>query len=120
MGAQSRIYRDLDSNQTRTVKLAITARRERCSYFPADLFADPAWDILLELYLADLEQRRVSVSALCLAGGVPQSTNFRWIAKLESVGLLERHVDPLDGRRSWVELSEMGLSRMHSYFRGRA
>ncbi len=37
------------------IREAIKLRRLRDSYFPADLFADPAWDILLDLFAARLE-----------------------------------------------------------------
>jgi hypothetical protein len=44
----------------------------REQFFGPDLFADPAWDILLDLYAARLEQQRVAVSSLCIAAAVPQ------------------------------------------------
>lgn len=97
------------------VQFAISARKLRARHLQPNLFADPAWDLLLDLYLAHLEQRRVSVSALFSSGGVPQSTNFRWLAKLEAEGLVERTEDPLDGRRAWVSLTEQAATAMRVY-----
>ncbi len=84
--------------------------------FAPELFADPAWDMLLELYALHLEQRRVSVSSLCIAAYVPPTTALRWVAKLEEEGLASRTEDATDGRRTWIELSEEGIERMQRYF----
>jgi DNA-binding MarR family transcriptional regulator len=99
------------------VRALIAARRLRETMISRELFADAAWDILLELYSAWLEQRRVSTSELCVASAVPATTALRWIDKLESLSLLKRTDDPLDGRRIWVELSADGEARMRSFFR---
>lgn len=56
----------------RVVRTAIRARRLREQMFSPELFADPAWDMLLDLYAARLERRRVSVSSLCIAAAVPR------------------------------------------------
>ena len=104
---------DLPSRLVRAVQ---TARRRRGALFNEDLFSDPAWDILLELYALHLEQRRASVSSVYEASSVPGSTALRWIAKLERDGLLVRVDDPLDARRSWVKLSEEGVQRMRRFF----
>lgn len=98
------------------VNSVLRARKLRTKHFDGGLFADPAWDLLLEIFQAHLEQRRVSTSALFRAGGLPQSTNFRWLAKLEADGLIERSVDPLDARRTWVNLSNSAQARMLAYF----
>jgi DNA-binding MarR family transcriptional regulator len=84
--------------------------------FAPELFADPAWDMLLELYALHLEQKRVSVSSLCIAAYVPPTTALRWVAKLEEEGLATRMEDPRDGRRTWIELSAVGIERMERYF----
>jgi len=98
------------------VRAIQAARRRRDALFAPELFADPAWDMLLELYALHLEQRRVSVSSLCIAAYVPPTTALRWVAKLEEEGLASRTEDATDGRRTWIELSEEGIERMQRYF----
>ena len=70
----------------------------------ASSFADPAWDMLLELYAARLERRQVTVSSLYTAASVPAATAHRWIRVLEERKLIKRKADPKDGRRSFLEL----------------
>lgn len=71
----------------------------------ADLFADPAWDMLLDLFAARIEKRDVSVSSLCLAAGVATSTAAGWLRQLERSGLVTRRPDPQDGRRVFIEIA---------------
>lgn len=97
------------------VRQVIAARAARRKFFDGDLFADPAWDILLELYALQCEQRRTSVSKLCIAAAVPATTALRWIDKLHKDGLIERVADPLDARRVWVSLSEATFVAMKAY-----
>lgn len=97
------------------VRRVIAARAARRQFFNTDLFADPAWDILLELYALECEQRRTSVSKLCIAAAVPGTTALRWIEKLHSDGLIVRTADPLDARRVWVSISTSGFKAMSSY-----
>lgn len=99
------------------VKVLIKLRRNRNRFFDAEMFADPAWDILLELYAARLGQQKISVGSLCQAAAVPATTALRWIALLQNKGLIERKADPMDGRRFHVSLSDTGFRAMASYFR---
>jgi DNA-binding MarR family transcriptional regulator len=98
------------------VRAMIRARRLREHYFGPDLFADPAWDILLDLYAARLEQQRVAVSSLCIAAAVPPTTALRWIKTLTDTGLLVRRADPQDGRRVYIELAETAAKGLEAYF----
>lgn len=98
------------------VRAILRARRKRDAIFGEDLFADPAWDILLELYAATLIQRRVPTSKLCKAAAVPETTALRWIEKLHRLGWVARHADPLDARRVFVELTSTATAAMQSYF----
>ena len=98
------------------IRQIIRDRSKRQRFFDSDLFADPAWDILLELYACELGQSRVSVSKLCLAANVPATTALRWINVLEKRGLVERIADWQDARRFWVALTPAGLEKMQRYF----
>ena len=80
------------------IRAMIRARRLRDQHFAPELFADPAWDMLLDLMAARLEQRRVAVSILCIAAAVPPTTALRWIKTLTDQGLFVRRADPQDGR----------------------
>jgi DNA-binding MarR family transcriptional regulator/DNA-binding NarL/FixJ family response regulator len=97
------------------IRKAIQARRMRDRFFDRALFADPAWDMLLDLYAAHLERARVSVSSLCIAAAVPPTTALRWIATMQEAGLFERQSDPFDKRRAFMTLTEKALAAMRGY-----
>ncbi|MCJ7421918.1 winged helix DNA-binding protein [Sphingomicrobium astaxanthinifaciens] len=99
-----------------TVRSVIRARRLREDYFPADLFHDPAWDMMLDLLAAEIQQIRVPVSSLCMAAAVPATTALRWIKTLTAKKLFVRRADPHDGRRVFVELSPDASRAMRGYF----
>lgn len=81
-------------------------RRRRDSVFGmTDLFGEPAWDVLIDLYLAHLDRRAVSVSSACIAACVPPTTGLRYLTRLERNGLLSRKPDPTDNRRVLVSLT---------------
>ncbi|MBT0669040.1 MarR family transcriptional regulator [Novosphingobium profundi] len=92
-------------------------RRRRSKIFQSDdLFGEPAWDILLDLFIAAKERRSVSVTSACIGSAVPSTTALRWITILERNGLLVREADPGDARRVYVKLSARGYAAMLDYF----
>jgi len=99
-----------------TVRQVIRARRLRARYFDEELFADPAWDMLLDLLQAEIAQLRVPVSSLCIAAAVPATTALRWIKTMTDAGLFFRRADPHDGRRVFIELSRAASEGMRRYF----
>lgn len=100
----------------RLVRRIIRQRRTRDRFFDSALFADPAWDILLDLTAARAEHTRVSVTSLCIASGVPPTTALRWIAQMVEAGLLERVEDEADRRRAFIALSDQTADAMARYF----
>lgn len=100
----------------RLVRRIIRQRHLRGRFFDRDLFADPAWDILLDLTAARVEHRRVSVTSLCIASGVPPTTALRWIRQMTEAGLLERVEDEVDRRRAFIALSDGAADAMARYF----
>ncbi|HEV2866917.1 MAG TPA: winged helix DNA-binding protein [Allosphingosinicella sp.] len=99
------------------VRSLIRARRLRDQYFRGELFADPAWDMLLDLMAARLEGDRVAVSSLCIAAAVPATTALRWIKALTDRGLFVRSADPEDGRRVYIELADETAHSLAAYLR---
>lgn len=99
-----------------TVRATIRARRLREKFFRADYFADPAWDMLLDLFASEISRHRVPVSSLCIAACVPATTALRWMKSLTDAGVFVRRSDPEDGRRVFVELSGDASLAMRRYF----
>jgi CheY-like chemotaxis protein len=97
------------------VRAFIRLRRMRGQHFIPELFADPAWDILLDLTAARLEGRMVAVSSLCIAAAVPATTALRWITQMTEQAILLRRPDPADGRRVFIGLSDAAIAGMDSY-----
>jgi hypothetical protein len=100
----------------RLVRTIIRQRQLRAKFFAAALFADPAWDMLLDLTAARAEHARVSVTSLCIASGVPPTTALRWIGQMTCCGLLERVEDETDRRRAFIALSDAAAGSMARYF----
>lgn len=93
------------------VSRIIEARRVRESFFRPGLFSEPAWDILLALFLAELRQQRVAASDLARTIAISLTVALRWIDALEREGLVRRHPD----RATGVALSARGSTTMRSW-----
>lgn len=98
------------------VREVIRVRRLREQFWESDLFADPAWDMMLDLYHAELSGLRIAVSSLCVAAAVPPTTAMRWIKTMVAKGLIVRRADAHDGRRVFIELTEQTSETMKKFF----
>lgn len=90
-------------------------RRFRENLFAKDLFADPSWDILLDLYRARLNNQAISVSSACIGAAAPPTTALRHIRNLEGAGLLKRTPDRFDQRRFYLALTEKAAEAMDQW-----
>ena len=102
-------------NLASMVRAYLRARRRRDSLFASDMFADPVWDILLDLFACNLEGRRVCISDACIAASVPPTTALRWLGRMEECQLVVRRQDEADGRRVYVELSATANAAMSQW-----
>jgi hypothetical protein len=101
-----------DADLSIQARCYLRSRRLREGLFPEGIFADPAWDMLLDLFACQLEGNRVCVSSACSAASVPSTTALRWVDRLEDCGLVARRPDPVDSRRIYVELTQLAASRI--------
>jgi hypothetical protein len=96
---------------------AYALRRKRAAIFGnPDLFGEPAWDILLDLYIAAGEGKPVSVSSACIGSAAPATTGLRWLGVLADEGLVVREADAEDHRRVLVRLTPSGQAAMDRFF----
>lgn len=87
-------------------------RRRRDAIMDGGLFSEPAWDILLDLFVSHHDGRQLSVSAVCIGARAPSATALRYLTMLQDAGLVHRTRAETDGRRSHVQLSPTGRQRM--------
>ena len=93
----------------------IHLRRARAEVLGEGLFGDIGWDILLELFAAYLGGRSIRLSDLECQG--PRSTVARWAAALEERGLIRcRRSDRFDRDELWLELSDLGRTKLEGLF----
>lgn len=115
--AKSRIERN-------AVNLAIKAsviyerRRRRREILPAELVGEPAWDMMLDLFMQYAGGAKVSVSSLCIAAEAPQSTALRHLNLLEEKGFIKRSPCQLDKRVTFVELTDKAVVALGTYLEG--
>ena len=97
------------------IKRLVRAHNSRALFFDAALFSDPCWEMLLDLMSNQLLGRQISVSSLCIASGVPQTTALRRIEDLAQAGLIERVADPVDRRRVYIKLKDDTVEKLERY-----
>ncbi len=103
---------DTLKNLVRTIQ---RARQKRGDFMDTSHFADPAWDIMLDLTSAALEGRSVPVLSASFAANVPVTTALRYVRLLVSSGMVKRWDDPTDKRRSLLALEDEALEGMVQY-----
>lgn len=91
-------------------------RKYRAKIFDNEsIFGEPAWDILLDLFVAEERNKKISVSSACIGANVPITTAHRWLNLLEAEGFLIREYDDQDARRCYIKISAKTCAMMRSY-----
>jgi DNA-binding MarR family transcriptional regulator len=103
-------------NLLATAKFSLAARQGRVEHFSPAMFGEPAWDLLLALYVSQVDVPAPAVSSLAKTAGIAITTAFRWIDYLEEKRLIERQRSSDDGRALSVMLSQDGRARLEAYF----
>jgi len=106
---------DTPENLAAYARLILQARRKRDTFFAGIEFGEPAWDMLLDLYVAHCEGANVSISSLAAASAVPQTTAMRWIETMVAKGHFTRCPDRVDGRRTNVILHPRLIDTIERY-----
>lgn len=100
------------ANEAQTL---LKLRRIRRDHLPGNLFAEPAWDILLSLYCSEAFGQSETLASLASAVSAAESTAGRWLDCLEQEGLIER--SPGLFKTMHVMLTPAGRQALEQYFK---
>jgi DNA-binding MarR family transcriptional regulator len=95
-------------------KLILASRKRRLRHFGKGVFGEPAWEMLLLLYITVSGQRQ-TVARLSELSGASRSTAIRWIEYLEREKLVSREPHPTDKRTDFVQLTDKGKQKLEAY-----
>jgi hypothetical protein len=104
-----------DERLARFASSILRARQRRVAYIDPLLLADPAWDMLLDLFVDAVRGGRMLTTSLCLATATSQAAALRWIEQLRQGGLLRRYRSVEDRRLHLVEITPAGFQLMRRY-----
>ncbi len=97
-----------DLTLSKIARQLLKLRRDRQRIFSADIFGEPAWDMLLDMFVQHADGKRISVKSLCIGSGVPNTTALRWISVLVAEGFLMREPSYIDRRITYIYLTRKG------------
>ncbi len=112
--------RDAAIHQDARVMLAkalLPCRRRRSGLFAGVHFHDPAWDMMLELYVGAADGRQFRVSKLLNKANGSQATALRYFESLEDKGFVCRIDDPDDGRSNLALMQPRLKDAMNEWLR---
>lgn len=96
-------------------RMIVNSRRLRERYFDRQLFGEPAWDILLLLYISENSSARLTTTRLADLIDTPLTTVGRWLSHLENAKLIERQAHPTDRRTVFINLLKKGRAALDTY-----
>jgi hypothetical protein len=114
-GPAACVYSSVQPSYGSYARSIVEGRGRITRYVKSALFADPAFDIVLDLFASEEEGRRATVGSVARVAKVPPTTGLRYVAALESEGIVERRDDPLDKRRVLLRLSPAAKEGMFRY-----
>lgn len=118
--ASSETPRDAHAARLAVAKWLYWSRGLRPATLAPSMFGEPAWDLLLDLYIREKTGSRSSVTSACIGSRAPHTTALRHITALSKAGWVMRIPDEGDKRRFWLALSQTALKKLDAHFDGLA
>jgi PAS domain S-box-containing protein len=113
------LSRPAEEDRRRVLRVAaeriLAKRRLRTQFFEEALFGEPAFDILLDLFVQEQAGRETCTTSAAVAAGAALTTALRQIAWLVDRGFVLRTPDPHDRRRTLLHLTALGQQTMWDY-----
>lgn len=107
-----------DMSLVQLAETIIEARRRRAEIFNPAMFGEPAWELLLTLFVMDREGPRLTIGRLAQIAGTKLTTALRWLEYLEDQAFVRREQHPNDARTAFIELTDKAREALHLYLSG--
>ena len=101
-----------------TARRAYAERKSRSKMIGSkEIFGEPAWDLLLDLFIHQSNDEDLTVKSACLHVETSENTTLRWLRVLEHNGLLKSHIDPANPEQQLIHLTPAGYEGMIRYLK---
>jgi hypothetical protein len=90
-------------------------RRRRDALFPDALFGEPAWDLLLAMFIAREKGQAMILCKAYKAARVSDTSGRRLLDRMEEDGLITRRRAPRSRKMRVVELTDRAIARLIDY-----
>jgi hypothetical protein len=107
-----------DISLTQLAESIIEARRRRAQIFNPAMFGEPAWELLLTLFVMDRQGPRLTIGRLAQVAGIKLTTALRWLEYLEDQAFVRREQHPTDARTAFIELTDKARDMLRLYLSG--
>lgn len=102
-------------NTTEVARAVLEDRRRRGRIFNLGMFGEPAWELLLNLYVMDIDGPRLTIGRLIDSTECAQTTALRWLQYLQDQDLIVRQEHPGDARTAFVSLTNKARDALDLY-----
>lgn len=102
-------------NPAAVAEALLEDRKRRARIFNSGMFGEPAWDILLTLYVMDKSGPRLTIGRLTQMVGYAPTTVLRWLEYLDDQELIRRQEHPGDARTSFITLTDKARNALTLY-----
>jgi DNA-binding MarR family transcriptional regulator len=107
--------RRAEINLIRLAEAILEDRRRRGLLFNPAMFGEPAWELLLTLFVMDQHGPRLTIGRLAQLAGTKLTTALRWLEYLEDQEFISREEHPGDARTSFVKLNDKARKALILY-----
>lgn len=97
-------------------RAAMAIRLAQRRIFPAAVFRESCWDIMLLCFGRQLEGHALCIKQIRNHLDESNTALLRRIDELEQAGMVRRHRDTADGRRTMVQLTPSAVAAMTRFF----
>ena len=94
-------------------------RRMRERHFGTELFGEPAWDVMLQLMIARIDDKELRLSELAGNPASPAVVTRHYVEELIEAKLVDRFDNAEDERDFYLTLSSEAARRMAELYRAR-